>query len=855
MLTPKQPKAGWSRRAFLGGSVTATLGSIALPPLGEAAPSRVVADRPLSTAPAEPFFQTAKPIWPRGREKEMNLFVGFRTVFQVPNTAPVRLLIAASTLYRVYLNGEFLAWGPARGPHAYFRVDQHDLTARTAEGENVIAIEVAGYNVNSYYVLDQPSFLQAEIESEGTILASTAGEGNRFNARILSGRIEKAQRYSFQRSFSEVYHLGPESDLWRKNADAPATHVDCAAFEAEKLLPRRVPYPNYARRQPESIAAAGTIRWTGKGPKTLAEDRSVPFGAKISPTLHGYPENELTEIPYLELQRTEAAVNNRVDVPYQSAQPIDLAKNEFKILDFGVNLCGFIGAAVEVTAPCKFYFVFDETLIDGDIDFTRLMCVNIVAYTLAPGSYKLECFEPYVLRFLKLLVTEGACTVREVFLREYTTPDVWSAEFHADDEILNVLFEAGRETYRQNSVDLFMDTPSRERAGWLCDSSFTAQVAPLLSGHTRVEQCYFENYLLPERFKFLPEGMIPGCYPADHYNGMLLPNWSLWFLVQLEQYLRRSGDRAMVDKLQPRVMKLLDYFKPFENSQGLLEKLQGWVFIEWSKSNDFVQDVSFPTNMLYAAALAAVGRIYDLRQRRDQAESLKKTIRTMAFDGEFFVDNAMRQGASLVPTKNRTETCQYYAFYFDVASPQSHPALWETLRTKFGPVRRQTNAFPEIAPSNAFMGNVMRLELLSRAGLTDQLIAEAKAYYLPMAELTGTFWENMGNEASMDHAFGSHLIVHLYRDVLGIESVDLVNKSVNLRFTPSSVQACSGRIPTPEGFVQLRWSKKDGEISYQYDAPAGYSVQVENIGSVLAKAKRFPHGKVNFGFKIEGGYK
>ncbi|MGB6689111.1 MAG: hypothetical protein WBE76_14855 [Terracidiphilus sp.] len=785
----------------------------------------------------------------------MNLSVGFRAVFDAPEGPRIRLLVAGSTLYRVYLNGELLAWGPARGPHEYFRVDVLDLTQRAAKGENVVAIEVAGYNVNSYYVLDQPSFLQAEVVTDSATLASTAGVGKRFEARVLTERIVKAQRYSFQRSFSEVYHLEPDYDRWRSRADVQLTAEDCATFDNRNLLPRRVPYPAYAKRQPESIAAAGTFRWTGKGPKTLAEDKSVPFGAKISATLHGYPESELTEIPYLELQRTEAAVNTRIDEPYQPGQAYKLGANDFKILDFGTNLCGFLGAQVEVTAPAKFYFVFDETLTNGDIDFTRLMCVNIVAYTLAPGSYQFECFEPYVLRFLKLMMAEGECKVHDVYLREYATPDVWSAEFQSSDEGLNELFTAGRETYRQNSVDFFMDTPSRERAGWLCDSSFTAQVSPLLSGHTLVEQCYFENYLLPDRFKFLPEGMIPSCYPADHYNGMFVPNWSLWFVVQLEQYLLRSGDRAMVDALKPRVMKLLDYFKPFQNEQGLLEKLQGWVFIEWSKSNDFTQDVSFPTNMLYSAALGAVGRMYDLREKTDEAEALKKTICSLSYDGEFFVDNAVRQGGSLTVTKNRTETCQYYAFYFDLATVESYPALWGVLRTSFGPYRRRTGAFPDVAPSNAFMGNVIRIELLSRAGLTDQLIREAKEYYLPMAELTGTFWENMGNEASMDHAFGSHLIVHLYRDVLGIERVDTVGKSVHLRFTQSMIESCAGRIPTSDGFVSLRWRKIDGGIDYQCDVPAGYTLHVESHGLPAAKARVFPHGKIELGYRIEGGYK
>ena len=96
-------------------------------------------------------------------------------------------------------------------------------------------------------------------------------------------------------------------------------------------------------------------------------------------------------------------------------------------------------------------------------------------------------------------------------------------------------------------------------------------------------------------FANLPAGMLPMCYPADHYDGVFIPNRALWFVVQLEEYLARSGDRAAVEALRPKALALFDYFKRFENSEGLLEKLEGWVFVEWSAANEFVQDVNYST--------------------------------------------------------------------------------------------------------------------------------------------------------------------------------------------------------------------------------------------------------------------
>jgi len=127
------------------------------------------------------------------------------------------------------------------------------------------------------------------------------------------------------------------------------------------------------------------------------------------------------------------------------------------------------------------------------------------------GIFNIESFEPYTLRYLKIIVTEGECEVENIYIREYVNPDVWRAHFASSDQRLNRLFEAGRETLRQNALDIFMDCPSRERGGWLCDSFFTARSASILTGDTVIEHTFFENFLLPEKFDNIPDGMLPMC--------------------------------------------------------------------------------------------------------------------------------------------------------------------------------------------------------------------------------------------------------------------------------------------------------------------------------------------------------
>ena len=327
-----------------------------------------------------------------------------------------------------------------------------------------------------------------------------------------------------------------------------------------------------------------------------------------------------------------------------------------------------------------------------------------------------------------------------------------------------------------------------------CATAISRRASPGdVTGTTLVEQNFFENFLLPDRFEHLPPGMLPMCYPADHNDGVFIPNWSLWFVVQLEEYLQRSGDRLTVDALREKVQKLFEYFQAYENSDGLLEKLPGWVFVEWSKANEFVQDVNYPSNMLYAGALAAAGRMYSLPDLQAKAEKIRDVVRRQSFDGHFFVDNALRTDGQLRVTNNRSEVCQYFAFFFDVASPATHGELWTVLRDQFGPDRKQNKAHWDVYIANSFIGNMLRFELLSRFGNQQQILDESTAYLLYMAERTGTLWENDGAYASCNHGFASHIVHTLYRDVLGVARVDCPNKTVNLRLGRRPSRLVSGK--------------------------------------------------------------
>jgi alpha-L-rhamnosidase len=771
------------------------------------------------------------PVWAEGREKEMNLNLGFRGVFKATNNLKATLRITGSTIYRVFVNGQYLGYGPARAGHGYFRVDEYDLTKWISSGENIVAVEVAGYNVNTYYTLDQPSFLQAEVESAGEILLAT-GTARGFQAFQIKERLQKVERYSFQRPFTEYYRLKANFDRWKTSTKVPVESLKTTTSPSGKLLPRNLLLPEFKIVRPVSVCSNGTVAF--KKPAKYYKDRSLRL---ISDKFKGYMEEELEVSPSQAIQEISTKTIETTSVPFPE-NGIAIHQNEFSTFDFGIDLSGFIGAKLTCQEPAKVYFYFDEVLSDGDVNAKRRMADvnNQVVYELEPGTYNLESFEPYTFKYLKVIVVKGSCRIQELTLREYAYPENPKATFKSSNPKLNEIYKASRQSFRQNAVDLLTDCPSRERAGWLCDSYFSAIMEKDFTGHAAVTHNFYENYALPDSFAFLPRGMIPMCYPADHNDGVFIPNWAMWFVIQVNDYAQRGGDPILIARLRPRIEGILDYFNNFENKDGLLENLQSWIFVEWSKANSFVKDVNYPTNMLYAALLSNAADLYNNNSWRQKSEQIKQTIQKQSYNGTFFVDNGVRnKGGKLEITNNTTEVCQYYAFYFNVATPQTHPELWKKLTTEFGPARNDQLTWPNVFRANAFVGNYMRMDILSRYGLKTQLMSEIQDYFYAMAKTTGTLWENMSSEASCNHGFASYIGHVLYRDVLGISRIDYINKAVTIEFTDSELKECSGAIPVDDSAVELTWKRTGNQIKYSVKIPPGYKVNIDNQSSAEVK--------------------
>ena len=683
-------------------------------------------------------FLMAQPIWEIGKNREMNQTLRF--VCDLPKKDySIQLRIACCSQYRVFLDGVFLCAGPARAGKGFFRVDEISLP----KGKQVSVTVANGY-CKSFEFQKQDAFFCGELLDGDQVIAASGRFG--WRAYSVPERLQKVQRYSVQRGFCEVY------DFSLENA---RTEVPIAVCEDKHFIKREIPFPVFPIEQAICLER-GTVK--ERPAESHYADRAVLKAG--NPKYDGFSPDCLERCSVWEVEDLSIEKNASCN-----SLPQTLEK-EYLRVKFPTDLTGMIGLELFCNSDTKLYLTFDEILTDGKIDYTRLQCSNVVAYRLMGGKrYSLLTFEPYTMQYLDVIVKTGSVTVNEVTLQrvEFDRSQIVCAVKESADEQVKKLCDAAVSTFCQNAVDIYSDCPSRERAGWLCDSFFTSRVEYLLTGANRIEKNFLSNFGMVKQFENLPSGMLPMCYPSDPQNAeSFIPNWAMWFFIELSEYFERTGDREFVDAFREKAIGLLEYFRRFENKDGLLEKLDGWIFVEWSRCNQLVQDVNYPTNMLYHLFKRVLSKLYEFPRLSEETVKLKATIRKQSKRELFFVENSVYDETGISKLSGEiTETCQYYAFFTGVATLEEDGELWKVLLNDFGPKRDPNGKWKEVWQSNAFIGNYLRLELLDRAGEFRKVEENIRDYFITMAEKTGTLWEHNQETASCNHGFASHILIWL----------------------------------------------------------------------------------------------
>ena len=677
-------------------------------------------------------------VWAEGQKNQMNRAFAF--VLDLGKKQMGEICLSAASCYKVIADGKLMGFGPNRTAHGYARAAVYPFNAQ------YITVEVQSHFVPNFCWVKREPFFACVLKTE----SGKEYFAEDFNCFALSDRVQKVRRYSFQRGFCETYiNEKDRTALYFCKPQNAFPRVKTEKAELPHLLPSETLNPALSEIFAEKVIDSGYCKTSPE--IAVYVDRTETL---IGTVIEGFKRSEWQDFSTDEISR----------ITYLSgAKSGDYA---YETLDFSRIVTGIVEVEIIAGNAGEVFFAFDEILSDEKLKTIKPFrgdTANVFKWTVKKaGVYNLSAFEPYAFRYANVITSAGVKA--NVKVRAYENPEAGKMLFECDDKKIEQIMEAARHTFAHNAVDLLTDCPSRERAGWLSDSFFSSVAERVFTGENKVERAFLQNYILADKSGH-PKGMIPRCYPADYYEeDGFIPNWSLWYILEIYKYFTQYGYDETVEKSRANVEGILNYFVDFENEFGVLEDLKGWIFVEWSAANnsDHINGINVPSNACYYASLLAAAKVYGIKGLKEKAEKVKDYLLKNAYVDGFFVDNLIRnEKGDIIPTENYTETCQYYMFFFKCADKHTHKELFDKMLNEYGksdssvsggnPVKKQ------LTPSNMIYGVYMRLELLMREQKRVELLNECVRYFYDMTQKTGTLWENNTASASCDHGFASYV--------------------------------------------------------------------------------------------------
>ena len=732
-----------------------------------------------------------------------------------------RVAISAQNIYRLYINEEIVMQGPRRTAHGYLRVDDIDVSKYLLGGENHIAVELIEYgNMYNKYSNDstlEDGMLIMEICSGKKRIFSTGVED--MSVLRLDYRVKKSERISHSREAIEIYNINEDSGAWRKGK---GEYLTATAVDIDKTyLCTSVLIPTLKKLKFENVISYGACRI----------DKNKKF--KTDFYEGGDYFERFDEYVYKDCRQT-------VDIPPTCTKIskkngeffIESGEDSYIMLDMGRSAVGLL--CIDMESDAGTVDIVRSEMLDKKGNMPYYYGTVSRVHT-SGGNIRQVFFEAGLYRYLKIYF-RGCKNIRikDISLLEYSYPDENKCSFLCNDENINKLYRAAKDTLLFNALDVFMDCPDRERGGWLCDSLWTARAASLMLSDDRVEREMLETFLLTDK-DGMYKGFYPEAYPAskDNYKAFTgITTWSFWLMCQLCEYVNRTGDIEFALEFKERVAAFVCGSMSYLGESGMLENLP-CVFVDWSMANNAVNvsPISTAANALYSYTLENLGKLYDEKIWVDNAISIRNSLKKAIEDngGGAIIPDSFERNAhgKLVGRGYTSEACTFTALWAGLYNKEENMPAIKFAKDHMGTCPKYPSDL-NIGKSNLFIGLCIRLDMLARLGYYDVMFKDMLDIYMwQLKEGPGTLWEcNYIDTSSRCHGFSSHVGVHLLRDVLGFADINKKEGYITIAPHICSLKWARGCVDIDGYMAMIEWRCHSDEFYLNIDIPENYKYSV-----------------------------
>ena len=190
----------------------------------------------------------ARFIWYDALGEGRNQFAQFRKKLAISGRVESALLhVFADTTYQLFINGEFVEFGPVRFDPRFPLYDTHDIARFLRPGANVIAIEVNFWGLKTFKAMPVRGGMIAwgEVKHEGGKIDLTTG-ATAWRSTKSKSRTRYAPKLSFALQAADLVDQSNVEDGWRTAAFDDSGWPPAVEIERQdswgELEPRNIPF-------------------------------------------------------------------------------------------------------------------------------------------------------------------------------------------------------------------------------------------------------------------------------------------------------------------------------------------------------------------------------------------------------------------------------------------------------------------------------------------------------------------------------------------------------------------------------------------------------------------------------------
>ena len=722
----------------------------------------------------------------------------FRRTFDLKSKPEsFKINVSADQRFILYVNGERVARGPARGDLYNWYFDTIDIAPYLKEGKNVLAALVwhGGRNAPIAQISRRLAFILDGATAESEFLATPA-----------NWKMKEAQAY---KPIRLRWYVGDGDDIDASRYDWNWTSAD---FDDSK--------------------------WQKAGGLEVAVSVDTKYGeVNWMLTPRQIPQLEEKQMRLKEIRRF-SGISQAADFISGSAELTIPPNTKCDILiDNGVLTNAYPVLKTSKGKGSSVTLKYSEALFDkknakcnrNDIEGRDFHKLTTISDCFRPDGGDSREFSPLWFRTyryvgLKIETKDEPLVIKDFYGMAIGYPFKENGYFASDDKSIDKIWEVGWRTARLCAIETYIDCPYYEQLQYVGDTRIQALISLYVSGDDRLMRQAISAFDQSRSYF----GITKSRYPSRKEQH--IPPFSLYWISMLNDYAMLRGDSEFIeDKLVGVRSVLAWYSKQIDKDTGVLKpRVKFWNFVDWCASDPKTKGENStgwhegvpPESATAGSAITTLHLAYTLRDAANlmrymgnteeadkylaQSRAIVKAAKERCWNSErgIFMDFEGAQSSS--------QHVNIMAILSDALPESEQPALMEKILED------------KSLTQCTFYYRFYLTEAMRKVGMGDKYISQLKPWRDMINIGLTTFAENPEPTRSDCHAWSASPNYHLLSLVCGIMPDDYEFKKVKISPNLGSLTEIEGKVPHPKGDISVSFRKNlEGGINGTIVLPQG----------------------------------